>query len=215
MLELCLAALLMPLLTFVLAYPVHAAGWSIEKNETDPFDNTKSTFIAETPGGTGILAIRCLEGDISLMIVSGPTNASTGDTVDLKIVADSKGVQEEEAAVIEATNFATAVQFGDASTLEYLNGVQKISIRYTLAGATSTVSFFGGKSLIDVIAKARKACGIQSSEASKTSPTVGSGNSGQSCQGQFDRMKSSGDLGPHPDQAGFMTWCMSQRVTKP
>ncbi len=32
------------------------------KNEQDPFDKSKSTFIAENVGGEGMLAIRCLEG---------------------------------------------------------------------------------------------------------------------------------------------------------
>ena len=158
-------------LAVALASPARAAGWSIEKNETDPFDTSKSTFIAATMGGSGGLAIRCLEGTISLVVISGPSNASAGDAVDLKLVADAKIVRaEEDAEVLKTTNFTTAVQFGNDSTLEYLDGAQKLSLRYTLGGATSTETFSGGKSLRDIIAKARKACGLQTSEA----PKVGS-----------------------------------------
>ena len=88
-----------------------------------------------------------------------------GDVVDSKLVADFKGIQEEDAEVIDTTNFTTSVQFGDTSTLEYLDGAQKISLRYGLGNAISTVSFSGGKSLTVVIAKARKACGLEASEA--------------------------------------------------
>ena len=163
-------------LAILLPCSAHAAGWSVQKNETDPFDKSKSTFIAGTFGDSGLLYIRCLEGNVSLLIGSGPSNASAGDTVDLKIVADSKDVQEEEAEVLNSTNAATAVQFGDASTLDYLEGAQKISVRYALSGAVATVSFAGGRSLNDVITKARKACGIQPAERFKSCAAKRGGN---------------------------------------
>lgn len=168
-----------------------------------------------------MLAIRCLEGATSLLVVSGPSNASAGEAVDLKLVADSKGIQEEDAEVIGTTDFTTSVQFGDASTLEYLDGAQKISLRYELGKAISTVSFSGGKSLTVVIAKARKACGLEASDAPKASqqgvtskaPTTGEGSSSQSCEAQFQQMKKSGDLGSNPDKAGFMVWCSNQSAS--
>ena len=117
-------------LAIILACPAHAAGWSVEKNEEDPFDTSKSTFIAATLNSNGMLAIRCLQGTISLLVGSGPSNASAGDTINLEVVADRKGVREEDAEVLTATNFTTGVQFGDASTLDYLEGTQDIDLEH-------------------------------------------------------------------------------------
>jgi hypothetical protein len=217
-------------LVAMFAFPALAGGWSIEKNEPDPFDKAKSTFVATTFAGAGALVIRCLQGDISLLVGSGPSNAAAGDSVELKLVADSKDVLDLDGEVLTATNFTTGVQFGDESTLEYLSGSQKISVRYTLAGATSTASFSGGRSLNDVIAKARKACGLQASETQKSPSQVSTGSQSssgantpsskgtgkpESCQAQFERLKSTGDLGSDPDQAGFTKWCESQAESKP
>jgi len=110
-----------------------------------------------TLSGSGAegLAIRCLEGRISLLLISGRSNASAGDSTKLKIVADAMPVRgEEEAAVLGVSNFGTAVVFGDESTLAYLKGAQKISVRYNLASAILNESFSGGESLADVIPKA-------------------------------------------------------------
>jgi hypothetical protein len=46
-----------------------SAGWTTVKNEPDPFEPSKSTFIAATVddhGGLVGLAIRCLDGGLSL-----------------------------------------------------------------------------------------------------------------------------------------------------
>jgi hypothetical protein len=148
------------------------------KNEQDPFDASKSTFVAMTTSGLSALGIRCLEGAISLLLVSGPSNASAGDPTELKIVADSLPVrQEENAQVIETTNGMTSIQFGDEETLAYLRGpkaqgVSKISIRYEIGGMSSTLSYTGGKSLADVIAKALKACGKDDKAAPTGPPKV-------------------------------------------
>jgi len=55
-------AFLLGLLATPSGWRADAAEWSVEKNEQDPFDKSKSTFIAENVGGEGMLAIRCLEG---------------------------------------------------------------------------------------------------------------------------------------------------------
>jgi len=47
---------------FLLGLLATPSAWPVEKNEQDPFDKSKSTFIAENVGGEGMLAIRCLEG---------------------------------------------------------------------------------------------------------------------------------------------------------
>ena len=160
------------LLAVSLTRPAFAGGWSVQKNEQDPFDKSKSTFIATEGGDTGVLAIRCLEGSVSLLVGSGPSNASAGSMVAMKIVADEKDVQPAVGAVIVATSSATAVQFGSVSTLEYLDGTQKIAVRYELGDAIITSMFSGGTSLNSVIVKARKACGIHS-------PEIQTGRNGQ------------------------------------
>ena len=75
--------------------------------------------------------------------------------------------EEDDAQVMSTTNFSTVIQFGDESTLEYLKGAQKISVRYTAGGSIATETFSGGKSLNDVIGKALKACGKVSTDTSK------------------------------------------------
>lgn len=152
------------------SYPVHAAGWIVQENEQDPFDKTRSTFIALSKSEANMewLAIRCLDGDISLLVAAGASNASHGEQSELKIVADSLPVRDEKAVVLAATNSETDVQFGDQSTLEYLKGAQKVSVRYSLGGVLSTSSFSGGKSLADLIKKALTACG--EIEAEPTEP---------------------------------------------
>ena len=165
-----LSAIVASCLIILPAVPAGASVWSVIKNEQDPFDKAKSTFIATTGTIGDGLAIRCLEGGISLLLLSGPSNASAGEPTELKIVADDLPVREEEdAAVLAATNFSTSVQFGDKSTLQYLKGAQKISVRYSLGDAHATESFSGGRSLADVITKALKACGKEIVDPPKAS----------------------------------------------
>lgn len=196
--------------------PASAAGWSVLKNEADPFEPSKSTYVAITTNGMRELAIRCLEGTVSLLLISGPSNASAGDSSELKIVADSLPVREEEnAQVIDSTTLATSIQFGDGATLEYLNGanskgVGKISIRYTVAGVTSTDSFSGGRPLANVITAALKACGDEQS-ASPATPAIQADQSpaARTCRTEFAAKKAGGDLGPNPDEEGYVAWCKS------
>jgi hypothetical protein len=65
-----LAFAALTLLAMISISPAGADGWVVEKNETDPFDTSKSTFVAGTTGGNDGFVIRCLEGAISLMIDS-------------------------------------------------------------------------------------------------------------------------------------------------
>jgi hypothetical protein len=139
------------------------AGWTTMKNEPDPFEPSKSTFIAATVddhGGLVGLAIRCLDGDLSLVVTNSASNATLGDSAHLKIVADGQPPRDEsEASVISSTAQTTVVQFGDEATVAYLNGAKKVSVRYTIGGMILTETFGGGKALDDVIQKAMKACG--------------------------------------------------------
>ena len=68
------------------SYPVHAAGWIVQENEQDPFDKTRSTFIALSKSEANMewLAIRCLDGDISLLVAAGASNASHGEQSELR-----------------------------------------------------------------------------------------------------------------------------------
>jgi hypothetical protein len=136
------------------------AGWTIDTNEPDPFEPSKLRFIAGTIEGQAGLAIRCLEGGLSLVVTTSASNAATGDLAHLKIVADGKPPRDQdEAYVISSTADLTVVQFGDDATVAYLKGAKKVSVRYELGGARLTNTFGGGKSLDDVIQKALKACG--------------------------------------------------------
>jgi hypothetical protein len=103
-----------------LASPATAGEWSIDKDETDPFEPSKSVLVAGTSNGAEELAIRCLEGKISLLLISGPSNASVGASSELKIVADSMPAREEQnAEIMEVTTWSTSIHFGDEKTLEY------------------------------------------------------------------------------------------------
>jgi hypothetical protein len=137
------------------------AGWTVQKSEPDPFaPKGTSTFIAMELGDQSGLSIRCREGTISLLLVVQATGAAQGDHAEVKLIADAKSViDDNDAEVISSSPLMIGVQFGDEHTLAYLNGAQKLSVRYELPGFSATVSFGGGKSLADVIQKALKACG--------------------------------------------------------
>ena len=154
------------------------AGWTVQKSEADPFaPNGTSTFIAMELGEGSGLSIRCLEGTISLLLVVQASGASRGDPASVKLIADAKGVlDDDDAQVISATPLLTGVQFGGESTLDYLEGAQKLSLRYELRGFAATVSFAGGQSMDGIIDKALKACGKASEP--QASPRVGKDCSG-------------------------------------
>jgi hypothetical protein len=158
----CRIALLFPLLAAPLV--AHADGWSVETNEADPFDASKITFIAVNPNGSQYLWVRCLQGEVSLVLTTWAPNATVGDFVNMKLVVDGKPVRDEAGVVSTVGQQFTTVQFGNEWTLDYVEGSRKISVRYTIAGMTSTVSFFNGASLPKIITGARKACGLASDE---------------------------------------------------
>jgi hypothetical protein len=143
----------------MLASPAFAE-WTVVENKPDPFEPSKSTFIAGYIGGDSVVAIRCLEGGISLVVVSGSSNATPGQPAHLKIVADGRPPRNEENSIVMETDYrSTAVQFGDEATLNYLNGARKIAVRYFVGDVTTRSTFEGGASLTNVIQKALKACG--------------------------------------------------------
>ena len=63
-------------------------GFRMVHNERrgDSFEPSKSDFVAVTRNSMGDLAIRCLGGKISLLLISGPSIASVGTSSELKIV---------------------------------------------------------------------------------------------------------------------------------
>jgi hypothetical protein len=139
------------------------AGWRVDENEPDPFAaNAGSTFIASESSGfqTG-LAIRCLDGQISLLLLTGASTAATeGEQISLKLIADYKGViEDDDAHIVNATNVTTSIQFGNENSLDYLKGTQRVSLHYGLGASYETLSFLGGTSMDRVIDEARKACG--------------------------------------------------------
>jgi hypothetical protein len=169
-----------------LASPAFAE-WMTIKNEPDPFEPSKSTFIAGTVdihAGTVGLVIRCLQGGLSLVVTNSGSNAARGDPAHLKIVADSRPPPgQDEASVISSTAELTVVQFGDEATVGYLKGAKKVSVRYTIGGTTLTETFDGGESLDDVIQKALKACG-KSSEPQASPPSVAALAAGKAASNQ-------------------------------
>ena len=170
------------------------AEWMTIKDEPDPFEPSKSTFIAGTVdihAGLVGLGIRCLQGGLSLVVTNGGSNAATGDPAHLKIVADGRPPRNEGGAIVTmSTAQLTVVQFGDAATVGYLKGAKKVSVRYTIGGTTLTETFEGGGSLDDVIQKATKACGpppVQSSALKRQPvPTGGWGYGGPWAGGVTD-----------------------------
>jgi hypothetical protein len=113
------------------------------KNEPDPFEPSKSTFVAMTPfeDGMGILGMRCLQGIPALMLTARAVDASSREPVDFKIAADGKPVQETTGSVLNTNWRATTFAFGDASTLTYLKGAQRIWVRVNLPHGARLISF--------------------------------------------------------------------------
>jgi hypothetical protein len=138
------------------------AGWTVERNEPDPFGPKGTTaFVAGEGNSSRALSIRCLEGKISLELVIEAFGVSEGERASVKLVADSKDILEDnDAQVVEASTAFTAIQFGDENTLNYLKGTQKLSVRAGVRGSYETVSFASGKPMDAVIDKALKACGM-------------------------------------------------------
>jgi hypothetical protein len=149
------------------------AGWRNVKDEPDPFGpKGTATFVAGESNGSISLWIRCLEGKISLELVVEAFGVSDGDRANVKLVADSKDIREDNyAQVVEASTDFTGIQFGDEDTLDYLEGAQKLSVRAEVRGSYETVSFAGGKSMDGVIDKALKACGKFSPSEDEPTPT--------------------------------------------
>jgi hypothetical protein len=185
-----------------------AAGWMVEENEVDPFDKNRATFVADTMSDGAALVMRCLEGEVSMLISVGASNAGAGDAAPLKIVADDKPVIDvDDAQVLTATNFNTGVQFGGAATLDYLDGAQKVSVRLGLAGMTTTYSFGGGRSLKDMIARTRKACGVTAPAAA--AKAAGDPNAVAACDADFEKRRAAGKLAADPDKGAFREWCLA------
>jgi hypothetical protein len=136
------------------------AGWRVDTNEADPFTPGTSKFIAVENGDQSALAVRCIEGQVSLLLMVPGSGGAAGDHGFIKIVTNSKPPVDASDEVLYATVLSAGIQFGDASILVYLKGAQKVSLRYELGNSTSTLSFVGGSSLDGVIDKALKACGM-------------------------------------------------------
>jgi hypothetical protein len=160
-------------LAALLTSPAYA-GWVVQKNETDPFDASRSTFIAMTESDRTGLAIRCLEGKNSLLLISGASNeAVAGQHSDLKIVGDSSPIREESGAtILSADHRWTIIYFGDENTLGYMKGANKISVRYSVGTVVQTVSFTGGKPLAEMITKALKACAVTTTPPGRVTATA-------------------------------------------
>jgi hypothetical protein len=95
-----------------------------------------------------------------LLLTGASTAATEGEQISLKLIADYKGViEDDDAHIVNATNATTSIQFGNENTLDYLKGTQRVSLRYGLGASYETLSFLGGTSMDRVIDEALKACG--------------------------------------------------------
>jgi hypothetical protein len=139
------------------------ADWTVDKEEEDPFAPAgMSTFSAgESDDHSNNLGIRCQNGAVFLTLVLVFVGGySVGDTVRVKLIADAKPIYEvAQAEVGVATPLGALIWFGHSLTLDYLKGAQRVFVHYSLKSSEQTLSFAGGKSMDDVIDKARKACG--------------------------------------------------------
>lgn len=157
---------------FVLAFclaasPALASRWSVSKNETDPFDKTKTTFVALTNENGHTIAVRCLESGLSFAVTVSAGDAAETDELTMKVVADEKPPIEAEAGTLNANAFIATVQFGNESTVEYLRGAKKYWLRLANGTKNQTLAFTGGPSFEDALNKARKACGVADAPAAK------------------------------------------------
>ena len=66
------------------------AGWSVNTNEADPFIPGTSKFIAVENGDQSGLSIRCLEGQVSLLLIVPGSGGAAGDRGFIEIVTNSK-----------------------------------------------------------------------------------------------------------------------------
>lgn len=201
-----------------------AANWSISKNEQDPFDKDRATFVASTTEGGKTLAVRCLEGELSFAVFLDPGSVTAGDEVQVRIVADGKDPTSATGGVLAASVYAVGIQFGGAEVMDYLQGAKKYYLRLSGGSASLTFGFTGGRSFDDVMNRARKACGeAQTSPPAPTpSPThsVAAPISPKwanrdcsrevSCSTQFACLTGRHELGEDVDADGYLGWCRQQ-----
>lgn len=211
----------------VLSSPALSANWTITKNEQDPFDKEKATFVAATIENGRSFAVRCLEGELSFAITLGPGAGSQQDEFELRIVADGKNPIDASGAVLGASVFGVGVQFGNVGVMDYLQGAKKYWLRVSGPAATETIGFTGGRSFDDMMNRARKACGEAPEPAPVPSPTHQAIASippkwaskdcsrETSCSNQIACLTARHELGDDPDYGAYSHWCMEQPGMKP
>ncbi len=199
--------------------PACAGQWRVTKNEPDPFDKTRATFVALTQEGGATLAIRCLENGVSLALAVGAGFAREGDEFEMRVVADAKEPISTTGETLNANAFSSSIQFGDEDTVAYLAGAKKYFVRAQGADTTQTFAFTGGPSLDNVIAKAQSACGIKPEAASPPpAPDVkyaAQCSAEKSCKRMYGCLVSRNELGGSNDSDGFAAWCARQPGMKP
>lgn len=197
-----------------------ASYWTVQKNERDPFDKTKGTFVASTVEDGHALAIRCLQGEVSLALSIPSGSLDRGENIDVKVVSDEKNPTSTTGVVLNSNVMFALVQFGDEETLSYLTGAKKFFFRTTTTSSTNTFGFTGGKSFEDTVRKAQIACGVAQAPASPPTPSPTSKASvvwtnrecskERSCSSQLACLVDKHQLGDEPDTDGFLGWCRSQ-----
>jgi hypothetical protein len=120
----------------------------------DPFSDG-SNVIALAVGETDAMAIRCLDNDLSVVVMRPEQKWTEGDVFQIKFRADSKPVIEREGQALGDV----IIQVADSSALiDDINGAKSVSFR--VASATSTYTFTVPLRQSDkVAALVKKACG--------------------------------------------------------
>jgi hypothetical protein len=204
----------------LLSSAANASYWKIEKNEKDPFDKSKSTFVAATIENGHALAVRCIEGTISFAFSIPSGSVTQDEDLDIKVVADGKDPVTSRGVVLTSNLLMAMIQFGDETTADYLKGAKKFFLRTVANDQSNTFGFTGGKSLDESLVKAKAACGIAQTQISQPTAEPSPNNAAQmsaenctkekSCYAQFGCLAYNHQLGDNPDPQGFVNWCKRQ-----
>ncbi len=130
----------------------------IVKTEKDPMDDSER-YIAITVHKNDAMAVRCLEGELSLSFIV-KTRARVGDDVDIKFRLDSGPVTEAEGSVISVNGGLVGFETGTVDFITKMGAARQLAIRWAISGVGTTASF-DLRGISAVVAGARKACKLK------------------------------------------------------
>jgi len=148
--------LMSTLLTFA---PVVDTAWNVVKNEQDPFDKSKTTFIAQVSDGSSMLVARCLDGEPSFLIALRSNKIVGEGTPTISFKPDNGEVLESDGSVLSNADGIMAIQFGDDKALRETVGAKTIAVRVSIDNVQTTF-MFNTLGRNDGAKAAMKACNI-------------------------------------------------------